>query len=275
MEAGFQFNSKRQICDCDRLYDQFITAQESDNCDSLPSMKYYLKEFIGKCQKNSYNDFIKTTSSSSNSTGNFSGKLKEMEEFMGKMNEKCKGKEELVIETVLVNGQNWAITDINQKMRNILFREIKFVTSEEEWITECASKPLCCYYDFKSNDNGSLYFNSLALELIKKNQKLKEMGFSIPQFDEWRKLVDYFDRNPSLQNQHFNTGVIKSGSLNFNDGGFYDEIWEDNEENRLFMFWREDGNFIQMQLNYGELSLSDEVFSPGDNAAYMIRLIKK
>ncbi|MBM3164967.1 MAG: hypothetical protein FJZ80_05840 [Bacteroidetes bacterium] len=256
-EVGLMYQRNTKVCECDRIYDQFLAVtntlvKRKEEIDIEEAKELELK-FETECRK-SYGDY---------------------EKFIAKMREKTsslKPSQQIDFDTTTKDmfGTRWLDHNLDY-----IGSGIKLITNLEEWKElnqKAENSPWCCYVDFDAkNKNKGLLYNEVAFELLSKDVNLKERGFKIANGSDWTDLWDEATEINQV-NSLFNCDGSSTSvyNLNFEDvtcfesGGFY--------VNNNASYWV--GELKELKRVSCSLKRKLKTDFPSESSAYLIRLVK-
>lgn len=253
-ELGLMYQRNTKVCECDRIYDQFLEATNTldkgvKDIDIDKAKQLELK-FETDCRQD-YGDYQK---------------------FLAKMREKTSSlqpiqQNDFDTTTKDMFGTRW----LDHNLNYIGNSGIKLITNLDEWQQKSGNSPCCCYVDFDvKNENQGLLYNKVAFELLSKDRYLKELGFKIANGSDW---TDLWDRAAKINqiNSLFNCDGNSTSvySLNFQDviclesGGFY--------FNNNASYWISEDQLKRISCSLKRKLKPD---FPSESSAYLIRLVK-
>ena len=263
-EAALMYNSNTVVCDCDRMYDQFLLP-DAQKAENLLMLKDYETNYLRKCNVIAY------ASSYEKYRGQIRKIITDLEDDF-KSNESNNGFE---FKTSKIGNQEW-------HCENLVFTEgLAFVSSQAEWDKLSPKKPCYCYINFdqKNKSYGFLY-NSKAFKSISNNSKLRNSGFKVAVKSDWDILFKYAKKE-YIVSSLYNCDNRTTSGFNLKNSGYYDqEVWykpepEDGQTN----YWISEENVYGFQCaSKGEI-MPDEIDSDFlkerlDKSAFHIRIIK-
>jgi uncharacterized protein (TIGR02145 family) len=261
-EAGLVLSRNTVVCECDRIYDQFL-LDEARNTENLGMLKNKETTFLKECNTIEYkSSYEKYSVQIHQIIANLEEDLKEKEIEKG-----------AVYETTPFGTQEW-------HCENLSFTEgITLVSSQAEWDKLSPKKPCCCYINFdERNKSYGLLYNSKAFKSISNNTKLKNNGFRVAIKEDWNKLFQSAKKDYFVERLYNCDGLPKKG-FNLKNSGYYDQqVWykpEDGQTN----FWISEDNVYGFQCDSKGEIMPDEI-DPDllrertEKSAFHIRIIK-
>jgi len=264
-ELGLMYQRNSKICECDRIYDQFLTLKK--DISSLSKMKELLSNFKDTCDKNQRSDYEKSFSEYSNK---MSTTIKKVEEDINTNTPEN-------INVCKIGNQQWAVENLSEYGRF----GITLITSEAEWAKLSPEEACCCYFEFnEKNKSYGVFYNAIALksimnELKSANSKYNE--FRIAGDSDWEKVIKFSKINKTVNNL-YNCEGRNNSTLNLKPSGYFDEEWISPEGGEIG-YWIGEKYSLRLNCNAKEELMLDSSFNDTDDrtiyGAYLIRLIKK
>ena len=261
-EAGLVLSRNTVVCECDRMYDQFL-LDEARNTENLGMLKNKETTFLKECNTIEYkSSYEKYSVQIHQIIANLEEDLKEKEIEKG-----------AVYETTLFGTQEW-------HCENISFTEgITLVRSQAEWDKLSPKKPCYCYINFdEGNKSYGLLYNSKAFNSISNNSKLKNSGFRVAVKEDWDKLFRSAKQQYFVERLYNCDGLSKKG-FNLKNSGFFDqEVWYKPEDGQTNFWLGEDDVYGFQCDSKGEIMLDeiapDLLRERRNKSAFHIRIIK-
>jgi hypothetical protein len=264
-EIGLQYSRNNEACECDQIYDDFIsTNNKNSNGSELSRLKEIETNFSNKCNTREYQlCFVKFRN--------------QMRDIIDSEEEKISEEEEITLDypTLKLFNQEWYCS-------NLYFYKgtgIKLITNQEDWDKYSPTSPCCCYIGFdEKNKNKGLCYNKKAYLLLASSQELKNSKFRIATANDWKQLFDNAKR-AFATDQLYNCDGKNPNSFNIHPSGYYEYDWM-YLDMAISAYWVGESDVYSFDCNSKEGLLiididNDEVAQRNESSAFMIRLIKK
>ena len=261
-ELGLMFQRNTHICECDRIYDKFVTIKDDKN--ALSEMKALYSSFNSKCTKRDYSSSFKKYNEG-------------MKNEIAKIEEELNETRPVELSVCQIGNQQWVCENLSEFGKF----GITLVSSEAEWTKLSAKKACCCYFEFNEKNKGyGIFYNAIALkyimnELTSSNGNYNE--YKIADTSDWEKLMNFSVKNKTVNNL-YNCDGRSNSTLNLKPTGYFDEVWYRPEEG--FMgYWVGENISMALDCNAKGEPMFDSSFEGTDDrslyGAFLIRLIKK
>ena len=264
-EIGLQYSRNVSVCECDRIYDEFLlNTRKKQDLSSLENLKRLESEFKSSCIVESYKISYESNLSF------IKDKIKEIEEEV--IQEKP-----FSPPSCTINNQEWNCDNLSYFGSN----GIRLIKNQAEWDTTSLNAPCCCYVNFdEANKDKGLLYNSKAFRILLSDLEIRNSGFRVATKKDWELLFESAKKYGNTEKLYNCDGKNPNGfNLKSIDYAYLDGDWVPD----FSAYWvgEQDVYIIDCSAKGELLPISSEDIDDAQlkimlaSSAFMVRLIKK